>query len=227
MNKHISIAIDGPAGAGKSTMARRVARDLGFVYVDTGAIYRTVGYHMDMMGIGPRDQDGVTRLIGDVNIQITYDEAGLQHMILNGYDVTGEIRTPEMSAIASAISAQKVVRDYLLEMQRDLARTHDVVMDGRDIGTVVLPHADVKIFLTAAPEIRARRRYEELAAKGERVTYEKVLADLIQRDEQDAGRKIAPLRPARDAVVLDTSENTIEQAAAAIEHIVKEKLGIR
>ena len=208
-------------------MARRVARDLGFVYVDTGAIYRTVGYHMDMMGIGPRDQDGVTRLIGDVNIQITYDEAGLQHMILNGYDVTGEIRTPEMSAIASAISAQKVVRDYLLEMQRDLARTHDVVMDGRDIGTVVLPHADVKIFLTAAPEIRARRRYEELAAKGERVTYEKVLADLIQRDEQDAGRKIAPLRPARDAVVLDTSENTIEQAAAAIEHIVKEKLGIR
>ena len=227
MNKHISIAIDGPAGAGKSTMARRVARDLGFVYVDTGAIYRTVGYHMDMMGIGPRDQDGVTRLIGDVNIQITYDEAGLQHMILNGYDVTGEIRTPEMSAIASAISAQKVVRYYLLEMQRDLARTHDVVMDGRDIGTVVLPHADVKIFLTAAPEIRARRRYEELAAKGERVTYEKVLADLIQRDEQDAGRKIAPLRPARDAVVLDTSENTIEQAAAAIEHIVKEKLGIR
>ena len=227
MNKHISIAIDGPAGAGKSTMARRVARDLGFVYVDTGAIYRTVGYHMDMMGIGPRDQDGVTRLIGDVNIQITYDEAGLQHMILNGYDVTGEIRTPEMSAIASAISAQKVVRDYLLEMQRDLARTHVVVMDGRDIGTVVLPHADVKIFLTAAPEIRARRRYEELAAKGERVTYEKVLADLIQRDEQDAGRKIAPLRPARDAVVLDTSENTIEQAAAAIEHIVKEKLGIR
>ena len=227
MNKHISIAIDGPAGAGKSTMARRVARDLGFVYVDTGAIYRTVGYHMDMMGIGPRDQDGVTRLIGDVNIQITYDEAGLQHMILNGYDVTGEIRTPEMSAIASAISAQKVVRDYLLEMQRDLARTHDVVMDGRDLGTVVLPHADVKIFLTAAPEIRARRRYEELAAKGERVTYEKVLADLIQRDEQDAGRKIAPLRPARDAVVLDTSENTIEQAAAAIEHIVKEKLGIR
>lgn len=227
MSKHISIAIDGPAGAGKSTMARRVARDLGFVYVDTGAIYRTVGYHMDMMGIGPRDQDGVTRLIGDVNIQITYDEAGLQHMILNGYDVTGEIRTPEMSAIASAISAQKVVRDYLLEMQRDLARTHDVVMDGRDIGTVVLPHADVKIFLTAAPEIRARRRYEELAAKGEHVTYEKVLADLIQRDEQDAGRKIAPLRPARDAVVLDTSEDTIEQAAAAIEHIVKEKLGSR
>lgn len=227
MSKRVcSVAIDGPAGAGKSTMARRVARDLGFVYVDTGAIYRTVGYHMDFYGIGPRDTDGVTRLIGDVNIDIRYDEAGVQHMILNGHDVTDEIRTPEMSAIASAISTQKVVRDYLLEMQRDLARKHSVIMDGRDIGTVVLPHADVKIFLTAAPEVRARRRYDELIAKGEKVTYEKVLADLLKRDEQDTNRKIAPLRPAKDAILLDTSAYDVEQSVAAIENIVKEKLGI-
>ena len=224
--RNYAIAIDGPAGAGKSTMARRVAKDLGFVYVDTGAIYRTVGYHMDFYGIGPRDTDGVTRLIGDVNIEIRYDSEGVQRMILNGHDVTDEIRTPEMSAIASAISAQKVVREYLLEMQRDLARTHNVVMDGRDIGTVVLPGADVKIFLTAAPEVRARRRFDELTAKGEKVTFEKVLEDLRKRDEQDTNRKIAPLRQAKDAVLLDTSELDIEGAVAAIETIVKEKLAI-
>lgn len=224
--RNYAIAIDGPAGAGKSTMARRVAKDLGFVYVDTGAIYRTVGYHMDFYGIGPRDTDGVTRLIGDVNIEIRYDDAGVQRMILNGHDVTDEIRTPEMSAIASAISTQKVVREYLLEMQRELARTHNVVMDGRDIGTVVLPGADVKIFLTASPEVRARRRFDELTAKGEKVTYEKVLEDLQKRDEQDTNRKIAPLRQARDAVLLDTSELDIEGAVAAIESIVKEKLAI-
>ena len=170
--RNYAIAIDGPAGSGKSTMARRVAKDLGFVYVDTGAIYRTVGYHMDFYGIGPKDTDGITRLIGDVNIAIEYDADGLQHMILNGRDVTEEIRTPEMSKIASVISAQKVVRDYLLDMQRQLARTRNVVMDGRDIGTVVLPGADVKIFLTADPEVRARRRFDELTAKGEKVKFE-------------------------------------------------------
>lgn len=223
--RNYAIAIDGPAGSGKSTMARRVAKDLGFVYVDTGAIYRTVGYHMDFYGIGPKDTDGITRLIGDVNIAIEYDADGLQHMILNGRDVTEEIRTPEMSKIASVISAQKVVRDYLLDMQRQLARTHNVVMDGRDIGTVVLPGADVKIFLTADPEVRARRRFDELTAKGEKVQYEKVLQDLIARDEQDKNRKIAPLRPAKDAVHLDTTDLDIEQAAAAMESIIKEKLG--
>lgn len=223
--RNYAIAIDGPAGSGKSTMARRVAKDLGFVYVDTGAIYRTVGYHMDFYGIGPKDTDGITRLIGDVNIVIEYDADGLQHMILNGRDVTEEIRTPEMSKIASVISAQKVVRDYLLDMQRQLARTHNVVMDGRDIGTVVLPGADVKIFLTADPEVRARRRFDELTAKGEKVQYEKVLQDLIARDEQDKNRKIAPLRPAKDAVHLDTTNLDIEQAAAAMESIIKEKLG--
>ncbi len=225
--RNYAIAIDGPAGSGKSTMARRVAKDLGFVYVDTGAIYRTVGYHMDFYGIGPKDTDGITRLIGDVNIAIEYDADGLQHMILNGRDVTEEIRTPEMSKIASVISAQKVVRDYLLDMQRQLARTHNVVMDGRDIGTVVLPGADVKIFLTADPAVRARRRFEELTAKGEKVQYEKVLQDLIARDEQDKNRKIAPLRPAKDAVHLDTTDLDIEQAAAAMESIIKEKLGQR
>ncbi len=225
--RNYAIAIDGPAGSGKSTMARRVAKDLGFVYVDTGAIYRTVGYHMDFYGIGPKDTDGITRLIGDVNIAIEYDADGLQHMILNGRDVTEEIRTPEMSKIASVISAQKVVRDYLLDMQRQLARTHNVVMDGRDIGTVVLPGADVKIFLTADPEVRARRRFDELTAKGEKVQYEKVLQDLIARDEQDKNRKIAPLRPAKDAVHLDTTDLDIEQAAAAMESIIKEKLGQR
>ncbi len=225
--RNYAIAIDGPAGSGKSTMARRVAKDLGFVYVDTGAIYRTVGYHMDFYGIGPKDTDGITRLIGDVNIVIEYDADGLQHMILNGRDVTEEIRTPEMSKIASVISAQKVVRDYLLDMQRQLARTHNVVMDGRDIGTVVLPGADVKIFLTADPEVRARRRFDELTAKGEKVQYEKVLQDLIARDEQDKNRKIAPLRPAKDAVHLDTTDLDIEQAAAAMESIIKEKLGQR
>ena len=225
--RNYAIAIDGPAGSGKSTMARRVAKDLGFVYVDTGAIYRTVGYHMDFYGIGPKDTDGITRLIGDVNIAIEYDADGLQHMILNGRDVTEEIRTPEMSKIASVISAQKVVRDYLLDMQRQLARTHNVVMDGRDIGTVVLPGADVKIFLTADPAVRARRRFEELTAKGEKVQYVKVLQDLIARDEQDKNRKIAPLRPAKDAVHLDTTDLDIEQAAAAMESIIKEKLGQR
>ena len=225
--RNYAIAIDGPAGSGKSTMARRVAKDLGFIYVDTGAIYRTVGYHMDFYGIGPKDTDGITRLIGDVNIAIEYDADGLQHMILNGRDVTEEIRTPEMSKIASVISAQKVVRDYLLDMQRQLARTHNVVMDGRDIGTVVLPGADVKIFLTADPEVRARRRFDELTAKGEKVKYEKVLQDLIARDEQDKNRKIAPLRPAKDAVHLDTTNLDIEQAAAAMESIIKEKLGQR
>ncbi len=220
-----SVAIDGPAGAGKSTVARAAAKALGFVYVDTGAIYRTVGYHMDFLGIGPRDTDGVTRLIGDANIRIEYDPAGGQHMILNGSDVTEELRTPEMSKIASAISGQKVVRDYLLEMQRDVARNHSVVMDGRDIGTVVLPHADVKIFLTASPEIRARRRFEELSAKGEKTTYEQVLEDQRKRDEQDAGRKIAPLKQAKDAILLDTSGFTPEQSVEAVVRLVREKLG--
>lgn len=223
--KTFSVAIDGPAGAGKSTLARRAASALGFVYVDTGAIYRTVGYHMWMMGIGPKDQDGIRRCLDDVNIAVEYDGAGVQHMILNGTDVSDEIRTPLMSSYASGVSAQPCVRDFLLDMQRGIARRHNVVMDGRDIATVVLPRADVKIFLTASPEVRARRRFEELTAKGEKVRYESVLEDMKARDKQDSTRAIAPLRCAPDAVRLDTSGMDLDAAEAAILEIVRRKLG--
>ena len=220
----ISIAIDGPAGAGKSTMARAVAKDLGYVYVDTGAIYRTVGYYIRMCGIGPRDVDGVTRLIDEVNVELQYPEDGLQHMILNGRDVTDEIRSPEMSEYASKLSTLAVVRDFLLEVQRDLARKHNVVMDGRDIGTVVLPKADVKIYLTASAEVRARRRLAEFRAKGQKSDFETVLRDIRQRDERDMNREIAPLKCAKDAVRLDTSELTIEQSVAAMKEIIEKRL---
>ena len=217
--RKIAIAIDGPAGAGKSTMAKAVAKELGYLYVDTGAIYRTVGYHMFLMGIGPRDADGIAKYLDDVNIGIEYRD-GVQHMFLNGADVTEEIRSPEASRYASGVSAQPVVRAFLLEMQRDFARKNNVVMDGRDIGTVVLPNAQVKIFLTASPEVRAQRRYLELTEKGEKTTFEQVLADMKQRDKQDSERAIAPLRCAPDAVKLDTSDLSIEQAVQAILQLV-------
>ncbi|MBR6119989.1 MAG: (d)CMP kinase [Oscillospiraceae bacterium] len=223
MDKFISVAIDGPAGAGKSTIARRVARELGYLYVDTGAIYRTVGYHMSLMGIGPKDRDGIERCIDDVNIQIDYQDDGIQHMILNGQDVTELIRTPEMSKMASGVAAQSCVRDYLLDMQRSLARTHNVVMDGRDIGTVVLPQATVKVFLTASAEVRADRRFKELTAKGEQVKYEDVYVDIVKRDEQDMNRKIAPLKCADDAEVLDCSQLSIDQVVAEMKAIIRKK----
>ena len=224
MNKVISVAIDGPAGAGKSTMAKAVAKELGFVYVDTGAIYRTVGYYMTLCGIGPKDVDGVTRLIKDVNIEIRYDENGTQCMILNGQDVSGEIRTPEMGDCASKLSTLKVVRDYLLEVQRDLAKKSNVVMDGRDIGTVVLPHADVKIYLTASAEVRANRRLLDFQKKGDtKITFQTVLEDIKKRDERDMNREIAPLRQAEDAVLLDTSDMSVEQSMAAIKKIIEER----
>lgn len=219
--KYYSIAIDGPAGAGKSTMAKRVAKDLGYVYVDTGAIYRTVGYHMSLMGIGPKDKDGIRRCIDDVMIDIRYEDDGVQHMILNGVDVTDRIRTPEMSAMASGVAAQSCVRAFLLDMQRDFAKTHNIVMDGRDIGTVVLPNADVKIYLTASAEVRAKRRYDELVAKGENVRYEDVLEDMKQRDWQDMHREIAPLKKADDAIELDTSDLDIEQSVEAMKEIIR------
>lgn len=223
--KHIAIAIDGPAGAGKSTVARALAKELGYIYVDTGAIYRTVGYHMSLCGIGPRDVDGVTRLIDDVNLSIQYDDAGVQHMILNNYDVTGEIRSPEMSDYASKLSTLKVVRDFLLDVQRNMARKYNVVMDGRDIGTVVLPQAQVKIFLTASAEVRAQRRFKELQEKGDqKVTFAQVLQDMKLRDERDANRAIAPLKPAEDAVVLDTSQMNLQQVVSAMKHIAEERL---
>lgn len=221
---HHSIAIDGPAGAGKSTMAKALAKALGYVYVDTGAIYRTVGYHMNLMGIGPKDIDGITRLIDDVNLEIQYDEEGTQHMILNGDDVNDEIRTPEMSMIASTISAHKIVRDFLLDTQRDIARNYDTVMDGRDIGTVVLPKAEVKIFLTASPEVRAQRRCEQLKAAGKKVDEKKILQEIIQRDQQDMSRPIAPLKQAEDAVLVDSSAMGVDEVVNKLLEIVAQKL---
>ena len=225
MKKTYAIAIDGPAGAGKSTLARQLAAALGFRYVDTGAIYRTVAYHMALKGIGPKDTDGVTRLLDDVNLEIRYDEAGVQHRILNGADVTDEIRTPEMSQAASLISAQKVVREFLLDVQRALARKNNVIMDGRDIGTVVLPQADVKIFLTADVAVRARRRWLELQEKGGTQTVAQVQKDLALRDLQDSTRAIAPLKQAKDAVVLDTSALDLPASVQALQRIVEEKIG--
>ena len=224
--KHYSVAIDGPAGAGKSTIAKQLAKELGFHYVDTGAIYRTLGYFMDLIGIGPKDIDGITRMINEVVIEIEYDpEDGSQHMFMNEADVTDEIRTPEMSRIASQISAHKIVRERLLDMQRDIAKKYDVIMDGRDIGSVVLPKADVKIFLTASPEVRAKRRFEELQAKGVKDPYEKVLKEIVQRDHDDTHRPVAPLKQTKNHVLVDSSEMTIDEVVASIRQIVEEKCG--
>ena len=226
MAKMISIAIDGPGGAGKSTIAKRLAKELGFYYVDTGAIYRTVAYFLDLLGISPKDVDGVERYIDELTVEIEYDEDGLQHMIMNGMDVSEDIRTPEISLKASDVSAHAVVRDMLLDMQRDVAKKHNVIMDGRDIGTVVLPRAQVKIFLTASAEVRAQRRFQELQAKGKKDSYEQVLKELEKRDYQDSHREIAPLKQAKDAIVVDTSQLDIDGVVAAIRQIVQEKCGV-
>ena len=226
MAKTYAIAIDGPAGAGKSTMAKTLAKELGFYYVDTGAIYRTVAYFMDLLGVAPKDADGVSRYIDELTIEIEYDENGTQHMIMNGMDVTDDIRSPEISQKSSLISAHAVVREMLLDMQRSVAKQHNVIMDGRDIGTVVLPRAQVKIFLTASAEVRAQRRYLEMQAKGSKDSYEKVLADIKQRDHQDSTREIAPLKQAKDAILLDTSDMDVTQAIAAIRKIVNDKVGL-
>jgi len=224
MEKHISIAIDGPAGAGKSTIARRLAGGLGYYYVDTGAIYRTVAYFFDLWGISPKDSDGIARYIDELTIGIEYDGQGVQHMIMNGMDVTADIRTPEISQKASLVSAQPLVRELLLDMQRDMARKHDVVMDGRDIGTVVLPDATVKIFLTASAEVRACRRTNEYLAQGKKANYDQILKEVQQRDYQDTHRAIAPLKPARDSVKLDSSEMDIDGVIAAIREILGKKV---
>ena len=225
MPKTISIAIDGPAGAGKSTIAKQLAKELGYYYVDTGAIYRTVAYFMDLLGVSPKDADGVQRYIDELTINIEYDEDGRQHMIMNGMDVTDDIRTPEISRMSSEISAHAVVRSVLLDMQRDVAKKHNVIMDGRDIGTVVLPRANVKLFLTASAEVRAQRRHLELQAKGGKDSFEKVLADIKQRDHQDSTREIAPLKQAKDAILVDTSNMDVEAVIAHIRNIVAEKVG--
>ena len=224
MGKTYSIAIDGPAGAGKSTIAKRLAKELGYRYVDTGAIYRTVAYFLDLWGVSPKDVDGVTRYIDELTIGIEYDEDGLQHMIMNGMDVTSDIRTQDISQKASLVSAHAVVRDVLLDMQRDVAKQYNVIMDGRDIGTVVLPKANVKIFLTASAEVRAKRRTEELLAKGQKADYERILKEIQQRDYQDTHREVAPLKMCRDSIRVDTSEMDIDQVVAEIKAIAGKKI---
>ena len=224
MEKKYSIAIDGPAGAGKSTIAKALAKELGYYYVDTGAIYRTVAYFLDLLGISPKDADGVERYIDELTVGIEYDADGRQHMIMNGMDVTDEIRTQDISQKASLVSAHKVVRDMLLDMQRDVAKHNNVIMDGRDIGTVVLPKATVKVFLSASPEIRAQRRTDELIAKGQKANFEQILKEIKLRDYQDSNRPIAPLKQAKDAVLLDTSDLDINGVIAEMKRIVGEKI---
>ncbi|MEA4932010.1 MAG: (d)CMP kinase [Lawsonibacter sp.] len=222
--KHRSIAIDGPAGAGKSTLARQAAKKLGFLYVDTGAIYRTVALKALRAGADAADHAQVVPLLNGLDIRMDYGENGEQRMYLTGEDVTQAIREYQVSGIASRISAIPEVRAFLLELQRRLAREHDVVMDGRDIGTVVLPDADVKIFLTAAPESRARRRLLEMEQRGQLVDFETVLRDIQQRDEQDRTRPIAPLRQAVDAVLLDTTRLNLEESLQALLSQIKERI---
>lgn len=225
MKQYRSVAIDGPSGAGKSTIAKAAAKDLGFVYLDTGAIYRTVAWHITMLGIGPKDTDHVPMLLDDANIEIEFQD-DQQHMILNGKDITGEIRTPEISACASQLAQQPAVRDFLLDLQRNLAKEHDIIMDGRDIGTVVLPNASLKIFLTASPEKRAQRRYEEYLQKGQPAEYAQVLEDQKKRDYEDSHRKIAPLKQAKDAVVVDTTELSLQESVDTVLGLIRERLGL-
>ena len=223
-SKIYAVAIDGPSGAGKSTIARSVARELGFVYVDTGAIYRTLGYAAFSRGMDPQDAEAVTALLKTLSIRMDYDSDGLQRMYLGEEDVTDKIRLPEISMYASRVSAIPAVRAFLLEMQQDMARHRSVIMDGRDVGTVVLPQADVKIFLTATAEDRALRRYQELQRRGTPEDFEQLLAEIRQRDENDTRRAAAPLRPAEDAVMLDTTGNTFEQSSEIVLKLIKERL---
>ncbi len=222
--KRFSVAIDGPSGAGKSTLARKLASRLNFYYVDTGAIYRTVGLYVAGKGGDCTSTADVLPLLDEIGIGLSYGEDGLQHMILNGEDVTAAIRENDVSRYASQVAALPPVRDFLLEIQRDLARKHSVVMDGRDIGTVVLPDADVKIYLTASVRQRALRRWKELREKGEEIPLETVERQIIQRDYDDVHREIAPLRQAEDAVLLDTSDLDLAESGEALYQIVKERI---
>ena len=222
--KFYSIAIDGPSGAGKSTLARQMAKELGFLYVDTGAIYRTVALHAQRQGVDPGDREAVAPLLGTLSIRMNYGEDGLQRMYLGEEDVSDAIRVHAVSQCASQVAAIPEVREFLLEYQRKLAREQNVVMDGRDIGTVVLPDADVKIFLTASAEIRAQRRLLELQQRGQQADYATILHDVEQRDEQDRTRAIAPLRQAEDAVLVDTSELNLEESLQAMLKIAGERL---
>lgn len=219
----IAVAIDGPAGAGKSTIARAAAAQLGFVYVDTGALYRTIGLAVCRRGIDGTDVPGILATLPEIQVGLTYQD-GAQHVLLDGEDVSDAIRTPQISTYASQVSSVPEVRAYLLDLQRDLARRQSVIMDGRDIGTVILPDAKVKIFLTASPEKRAARRCAELREKGQDVTVEGVLADMERRDALDASRAVAPLKQAEDAVLVDTSDLTLEQSIEAVLTVIRDKM---
>lgn len=220
----IKIAIDGPSGSGKSTLAKALAKILGYIYVDTGALYRTVGLYMVKNGVAMTDTDGIVARLPEITLSMFHDDKGLQHVTLNGQDVGDTIRTTEIAAAASAVSAIPQVRAFLLNTQRDIAKIHNVIMDGRDIGTVIFPDADVKIFLIAGNKARAIRRHAELVAKGENITVEQVLADMEKRDTNDRTRKEAPAIPAEDAIHLDNSEMSPEQTVAAALEIINAKL---
>lgn len=217
-----NVAIDGPAGAGKSTIAKAAAKELGFIYVDTGALYRAIAYNAVTKGVID-DTQKIIDMLTDTNVELKYVD-GVQAVYLNGDDVSAYIRTPEISMGASKVSAIPQVREFLLNLQRDIAQKNNVIMDGRDIATVVLPNADVKIFLFASPECRAQRRYKELMEKGEDVTLEDVLADVNQRDYQDSHRDIAPLKPSEDSVMADTSKLNLEESIQLIIGIIKERI---
>ncbi len=219
----INVAIDGPAGAGKSTVARAAAAKLGYIYVDTGALYRAVGVYCLRNGVTTNDAEGVGAILGDITVELKFID-GVQHVFLNGDDVSVEIRLPEASMAASNVSAIPAVRAFLFDLQRDIAAKNNCIMDGRDIGTVVLPDAQVKIFLTADDEERAMRRYKELKEKGSTVTYQEVLDDLRVRDYNDSHREIAPLKPAEDSVIVNTTGYTLEESIEKIVNTVKEKL---
>lgn len=221
-----SIAIDGPAGAGKSTLARALARELGYLYVDTGAIYRTVALRAREAGADPSDPEQVAPLLEDLDLRMDYGGDGVQRMYLSGRDVTEAIRENEISALASQVAALPAVREFLLDFQRKQAREHNVVMDGRDIGTVVLPQAGVKIFLTAAPEARARRRTAELLQRGQDADFDEILREIRQRDEQDENRPVAPLRQAEDAALLDTTNLDLKGSLEALLTLVRERLSL-
>lgn len=222
----IRVAIDGPSGAGKSTLARAAAAALGFLYVDTGAIYRTMGLSARDGNVDPGDEPAVAAMLPSLRVELRYDEAGRQRMFLNGRDVSEEIRLPEISRYASAVSALPVVRAYLMETQRELARKHSVIMDGRDIGTVVLPDAEVKVFLTASAQARAERRCRELEERGTPQPFEEVLRDIEDRDFRDTHREAAPLRQAEDAALLDTSALDFRQSLEALLAIIRERTGL-
>lgn len=221
----IAVAIDGPVGAGKSSIAKECAKRLGFIYVDTGALYRCIGLFCDRNGVNIDDASRVEAALSHITLDVKIKN-GTQHVYLNGYDVSEEIRLPEISMAASKVSAIPAVREYLLQFQRDMAASQNVIMDGRDIGTVVLPNAEVKIYLTADAEVRAKRRYDELIAKGNNVTFESVLADLNQRDRNDMTREIAPLKKADDAVLADTTKLDFDSSCELIIGIIKEKAGL-